>query len=137
MSDRVFLDTNILLYAFCNKDEKKQAIAKTLVLSNAVISAQVVNEVAVNLLKKFNFSEDQIQEFVASSYNRYEVAGLTYEVFLKASGLRQRYLLSYYDSIIVSAAITAGCSILYSEDMQNNLLIDERLRILNPFNSDN
>ncbi len=57
MRDRVFLDTNILLYAFSAQDKKKHEIAKTLVLSEAVISVQVINEVTVNLLKKFNFTD--------------------------------------------------------------------------------
>lgn len=91
MQDKVFLDTNILLYAFSTKDEKKHTLAKRLVLSDAVISAQVINEVTVNLLKKFSFAEDQVQRFLESSYARYEVAELTYEVFSNASNLRQPF----------------------------------------------
>lgn len=51
MQDRVFLDTNILLYAFSTKDLQKQNIAKNILLSDAVISSQVINEVTVNLIK--------------------------------------------------------------------------------------
>ena len=133
MRDRVFLDTNILLYAFSVQDEKKHEIAKALVLSEAVISVQVINEVTVNLLKKFNFTEDQVQSFIESSYDRYEIAGLTNEVFSKASNLRKSYLLSYYDSVIVAASLVEDCNILYSEDMQHGMLVDNRLKIINPF----
>lgn len=133
MRDRVFLDTNILLYAFSVQDEKKHEIAKALVLSEAVISVQVINEVTVNLLKKFNFTEDQVQSFIESSYDRYEIAGLTNEVFSKASNLRKSYLLSYYDSVIVAASLAEDCNILYSEDMQHGMLVDNRLKIINPF----
>lgn len=133
MKDKVFLDTNILLYAFSIKDEEKQKIAKKLVMADAVISAQVINEVSVNLLKKFHFSEEQIQRFIQSTYARYEVAELSYEVFSKASFLRQNHLLSYYDSVIVSAALVAGCTTLYSEDMHNGLMIEKKLQIINPF----
>jgi len=132
--DKVFLDTNILLYAFSTKDEKKHALAKNLVLSDAVISAQVINEVTVNLLKKFTFDEDQVQRFLESSYSRYEVTELTHEVFSNASNLRKNYLFSYYDSIIVSAALLSGCTILYSEDMHHELIVEKQLKIINPFN---
>ena len=47
--------------------------------------------------------------------------------------VRERYSFSWYDSLIVAAALEAGCDILYSEDMQNSQLIDGRLRIVNPF----
>lgn len=133
MQDRVFLDTNILLYAFSAQDKKKHEIAKTLVLSEAVISVQVINEVTVNLLKKFNFTEEQVQSFIESSYDRYEIAGLTNEVFSKASNLRKSYMLSYYDSIIVATSLIEDCTILYSEDMQHGIFIDDRLKIINPF----
>lgn len=132
--DKVFLDTNILLYAFSTKDEKKHTLAKNLVLSDAVISVQVINEVTVNLLKKFSFDEDQVQRFLESSYSRYEITELTYEVFSSASNLRKNYLFSYYDSIIVSAALLSGCTILYSEDMHHELLVEKQLKIINPFN---
>ena len=133
MQGKVFLDTNILLYAFSTKDENKHVLAKSLVLSDAVISAQVINEVTINLLKKFNFNENQVQQFLQSSYDRYEIAELTYEVFSNASNLRQNYLFSYYDSVIVSAALLSGCAILYSEDMHHELTVEKQLKIINPF----
>jgi predicted nucleic acid-binding protein len=133
MQDKIFLDTNILLYAFSTKDEKKHTLAKHLVLSDAVISAQVINEVTVNLLKKFNFSEDQVQQFLESSYARYEIAELTHDIFSKASDIRKNYLLSYYDSVIVSTALLSGCAILYSEDMHHELIVEKQLKIINPF----
>ena len=43
-----------------------------------------------------------------------------------------KYSLSYWDSMIVAAALEASCTVLYSEDMQNGLLVDQRLRIMNP-----
>jgi len=133
MQDRVFLDTNILLYAFSTKDLQKQNIAKNILLSDAVISTQVINEVSVNLIKKFDFSEDDIQKFLSSSYSRYQVVDLNYELFSTASSLRKKYMFSYYDSVIVSAALISDCTTLYSEDMHHDLLVENRLKIINPF----
>ena len=133
MQDRVFLDTNILLYAFSSKEIQKHEIAKKIVLADAVISVQVINEVSVNLIKKFKFSEDEVASFIKSSYARYQFATLDKETFLKASSLRKKYFLSYFDSIIVATALMADCNILYSEDMQHNLIVNNCLKIVNPF----
>ncbi len=133
MQDRVFLDTNILLYALSTKEPQKQKIAKDIVLSDAFISTQVINEVSVNLLKKFAFSEDDIRKFLSSCYARYEVVNLNYELFEIASALREKHMFSYYDSLIVAAALVSDCTILYSEDMHHGLSVSKRLQIINPF----
>ena len=134
MSDKFFIDTNIILYAISTVDDKKYSIAKPLVLGGqATISVQVINECSVNLLKKMKFTEHQIEKFIDSSYSRYHVVNLDKNIFIQASHLREKYFLSYYDSIIVSTALISNCSILYSEDMQHNILIENKLRIINPF----
>ncbi len=58
---------------------------------------------------------------------------LNQEILLKASELRMKYSLSFWDSLIVASALAANAEILYSEDMQNGLLIENKLRIINPF----
>jgi len=52
---------------------------------------------------------------------------------LKASALREQYAFSFWDSTIVSSALQAGASVLYSEDMQAGLVVENRVRIINPF----
>jgi len=133
MQDKIFLDTNIILYAISTKDEIKHAIAKPIVLSDATISSQVINEASSNCLKKLKFTEDMIEKFIDSSYNRYKVVEFSHKLFLKASSLRLKYNFSYYDSAIVAAALISNSTILYSEDMQHNLVVDDRLTIINPF----
>lgn len=133
MPDKAFLDTNILLYAFCDKDVRKQLIAKKLVLQPALISVQIINEASSNLLKKFNFTEEQIQKFVSSCYKRYDVMAISKAHFLEASVLRNKYSFSYYDSLVVSSALLSGVKTLYSEDMQHGQLIENSLSINNPF----
>ena len=133
MHDMVFIDTNIILYAISAQDADNRSIATPIILGDATISAQVINEVSVNLIKKLKFNENMIQKFVDSSYHRYNVVELTRNVFIRASELREKYNFSYYDSIIVSAAIIANCIILYSEAMQHELIVENRLQIINPF----
>jgi len=131
--DRVFIDSNLFLYAFSDKDYGKQKVAKSIVLNPSVVSVQVVNEVSKNLLYKFNFNEIEIVKFVNSLYQKHIVAELTPTIFIHASDIRKKYNFSYYDSIIVTTALENECNILYSEDMQHNQTINAKLTIINPF----
>ena len=133
MKDKIFLDSNIFLYAFCDKDKQKQLISKKLVLDDAFISVQVINEVSVNLLKKLKLSELQVENFINSCFTHYDVVNLSKKIFIVASRLRLNYSISYYDSIIVSAALENNCAVLYSEDMQHEQIIENSLTIVNPF----
>jgi predicted nucleic acid-binding protein len=133
MKDRIFIDSNIFLYAFSDKDKDKQQVAKKIVLNPSCISVQVVNEVSKNLLYKFKFNENEIVKVVDSLYKKHIVAELTQTIFVHASNIREKYNLSYYDSIIVSTALENKCNIVYSEDMQHNQLIENRLTIISPF----
>jgi len=128
-----FLDSNIFLYAFSVQDLSKQKRASDLVNAPAIISSQVINEVSNNMLKKFGFGNDEVAQFVIDCYEQYRVENISKETFVRASSLRDSYHFSYYDSLIVSAALLAGCTILYSEDMQNGLIVDGVLTIVNPF----
>ena len=132
MHDKTFIDSNIFLYAFCNKDVEKQETAKGIVLAGGMISTQVINEVSVNMLRKLQLSEDDIISFIKSCFNRYTVTKLSNEIFKVASSIRKKCALSYYDSIIVAAAVENNCVTLYSEDMQHGQTIGQ-LKIINPF----
>jgi len=141
MPDKIFVDSNIFLYAFSIPQNTtqhdavfKHEIAKKLIQNNAIsISTQVINEVSVNMLKKLRYSNEDIHAFVESCYRRYTILNFSEELFLIASALRERYHFSYYDSLIVSAALQSNATILYSEDMHNGLIVDEQLQIVNPF----
>jgi predicted nucleic acid-binding protein len=101
-------------------------------LDGGAISVQVINEVSANMLKKLNFSNDGIKEFIISCLNRYKIINVEPSTLLKAVEIRKQYNISYYDSSIIAAAIEANARILYSEDMQDSLTISE-LTIVNPF----
>jgi len=130
MNDRVFIDSNIFLYAFSQKDNHKQKIAKDIVTKSSCISIQVINEVSKNLLYKFGLKDNDIIDFINDAYNKYEILDINQEVFIKSAELRSKYSFSYYDSIIVATAYLSDCNILYSEDMQNNQVIFNNLKIL-------
>jgi len=140
MNDSVFVDSNIFLYAFTEIDEKsekeeieKHKIASDIILNNINISTQVINEVSSNMIRKLKFSNSEVREFVESCYGRYNIINFSEELFVMASEVRENYNISYYDSMIVSAGLKANATVLYSEDMQHNLVINDSLTIINPF----
>ena len=134
-TQRCFVDTNVWLYAFITTSEsQKLETAKAVVKRrDLVISTQVVNETCVNLLKKAFLSEEQIRQLVRSFYEKYIVVSVERQTLLRASELREQYSFSYWDSVIVAAALGATCRVLYTEDMQNGLEIAGQLTIVNPF----
>lgn len=132
---RIFIDSNIFLYAFNNDDNDKQKEASKIITDNKnslIISIQVINEVSNNMIKKLFFTNFEVKDFITDSYGRFEVRNPTKEMFVEACDIREKYNLSYYDSLIVSTALESRCTILYSEDMQHNQKIDT-LTIINPF----
>lgn len=136
-SSLCFVDTNVWLYAFIfGSDEAKSKRARQLLQDNEgslLVSSQVINEVCANLLKKAHLPEAEIRELVRSFYRRYPVVFLNEAVQVDASQLRGRLSLSFWDSLILAAAIHGGASILYSEDLQAGLQVGEGLVVRNPF----
>jgi len=133
-----FADTNVWLYAFISgSDAAKSELARRLLRDNEealVVSSQVINEVCVNLLNKARLPEAEIQELIRSFYRKYPVVLLDQAVQVGASELRGRFSLSFWDSLILAAAVHCGATILYSEDMQAGLEVNGRLIVRNPFN---
>ncbi len=139
-SKTYFLDSNVWLYALLKKrqstpeDLHKAQISNDLIdAPGVVISIQVVNEVCVNLIKKAQFNESQVQSLIQDFYNGCQVITSNQALLTLASETRDRYSLFFWDGLIVAAALTANVNILYSEDMQNNLRVFDQLTITNPF----
>lgn len=135
MKDNIFIDSNIFLYAFNDDDKNKQELATKTIMNennNYFISLQVINEVSNNMLRKLQFTNSEIKDFINDSYERYNVSDIKKDIFLLACDIRDKYNISYYDSLILSSAINSNCNILYSEDMQHNQKI-ENLTVINPF----
>lgn len=130
-----FADTNVWLYGMlATQDAAKSAEARRLVRDMPlVVSTQLINEVCVNLIRKARFTEVQIEELVSAFYARHSVVTLDRATLLHASRLRARYQLSFWDSMMTASALAGGARVFYSEDLHHGLLIEERLRVINPF----
>jgi predicted nucleic acid-binding protein len=130
-----FLDSNVLIYAYYDREKDKQAISRELISNNkTIISTQVLQEMSNVLNRKFNADYDTIKPLLLECIsNCGKVHINTQSTALLACDIAKRYSYSYYDSLIISAALEANCDTLYSEDMQNGQVIEKVLRIVNPF----
>ncbi len=127
-----FLDTNVLLYLL-SRDVAKADRAEALLAAGAVLGVQVLNEFANVARRKLGMSWDDIDEVLGLIRQRCAVRSLTLAVHAMALSLARRYSFSWYDALIVAAAVESGCAILFSEDMQDGLEVTPALTIRNPF----
>lgn len=129
-----FLDTNILVYAYAIDRDEKWRTAIRLLEEGASISVQCLNEFAAVARRKLGFDWPTIE--TASDYIVdlcTAVQPLTLGIHQHGLMLTRSYGLSLWDGMIVAAAIESGCDTLYSEDMHAGLVVDGRLRVVNPF----
>ena len=139
MSDRYFLDTNIIIYSFDGNNPSKQAIARGLIergLSeqNSCISYQVVQEFANVATRKFavSLSHDDCRQYIENILHPLWKIYSSRELVSSALDISERWQYSFYDALIVAAALEASCSVLYSEDLQHKQKIYS-LQIIDPF----
>lgn len=139
MSDRYFLDTNIIVYAYESEDLNKQKIAKELIIkgvsnNTASISYQVIQEFVNVATKKFKspIKWSDCQLFIDRSLALIWNVNPNKELIYSAINIAERWKYSFYDSLIIAAALEAGCSTLYSEDLQHKQKIYS-VQIINPF----
>ena len=137
MSDKVFIDTNILIYAHLTNEAKKHKVAldllrNTLTSSNIWISIQVLSEFYV-AMGKYKCEHEQIAEYISAMTKRMNVLPLALATVEKALLIKSKYQFSYWDSLILSAALECECGIVYSEDLTHNQVIEDSLTVINPF----
>jgi predicted nucleic acid-binding protein len=133
MSDSIiFLDSNVLLYAFGNDAQRKNA-AKDLLRMKPIISTQVMNEVISILYRKFGFSDDEIKNIYDFMMSNMTIRVIDPASINRAIRLKEKHKYSYWDSLIIASALANECSILYSEDLQDGQNIENKLFIINPF----
>jgi len=131
----IFLDSNIVIYVYCNNSADKQQKAKELFINkNIVISTQTLQETANTLYRKFKADFHTIRSLLEECVRNVSTLHVnTSKTVFHACDIAERYQYSFYDSMIIASALEAECEILYSEDMQHNQFIEGKLKIINPF----
>ena len=126
-----FVDTNIVLYLL--DDGPKADRAEAILAQGPHISVQVLNEATVNCRRKAGLSWDETGAFLGGIQALCPVEVLTLQTHEIGRALAERYGFSVYDAMIVAAALIAGCTTLWTEDMHNGLLVEGQIRLVNPF----
>jgi predicted nucleic acid-binding protein len=137
MSDRYFVDTNILMYAHDTSAGAKHERARALVEElwrggSGVVSTQVLQELSVNLRRKAGRPLDsRASREIVTDYLSWRVVVNGGESILAALDIEERYQISFWDALVVHAAQSAGVGTLYSEDLSDGQTY-EGVRVLNP-----
>jgi predicted nucleic acid-binding protein len=139
MSGKFFLDSNILVYAFDKaapaKARRAQELIEEAVTSGrGIISYQVAQEFLNVALRRFvhPLTVAEAEQYLSTVLRPLMAVHSSPALLAEGLRLKGRYSLSWFDSLIIAAAVEAGCDVLYSEDMQNGQKIGE-LTIANPF----
>ena len=133
-ADRVFVDTNILIYAFTSDEPDKQEITlKYIDDCQPVISTQVLKEFSNVLLKKGAAGHERLKETIDEIIEIVSVVNEELKLIIHSIDMHERYKFSFYNSLIIAAALHSQCQVLLSEDMQDGQIIEGRLKIVNPF----
>jgi len=114
-------------------DSAKADRAEALIATGGTISVQALNEFSTVASRKLRMSWTDIGEVLGTIRAVCRVESLSLETHKLGISLSQRYGYSVYDSMILAAAWLAGCRIFYTEDLQQGQVIDERIKIVNPF----
>ena len=128
----IFLDTNIVLYAF-GKDEFKRQIALGLLAQYPIISTQVINECSHVMRRKLFWRPEKVSEELEILLILVQLKTVDVQHIRSGWKIAARYGFSHFDSLMVASALDAGCLRLYSEDMQHGQMIEDRLQILTHF----
>jgi predicted nucleic acid-binding protein len=136
VSDRVFVDTNVFVYADdasakTKRPRARQVISELIRDRRAVVSTQVMQEYYVAAIKKLGLAPEKARTRV-ERLQRLDTVVIRPDMIVAAIDLHRLHSLSFWDALVVKAASVAGCGRLLSEDLSEGQLIDG-VRIVNPF----
>ncbi|HEV2717194.1 MAG TPA: PIN domain-containing protein [Terriglobales bacterium] len=128
-----FLDTNVLIYAVA-KNDPRAAKAEALLATGGIVSVQSLNEFASVGRRKLGMSWKEVKKFLdLICILCPDPVPISLDTHKAALAIAEKYGYSIYDALVASAALEAGCKMLYSEDLQDGQIINRQLTIRNPF----
>ncbi len=134
--NRVFFDTNVIVYAHDNsspekRDKARKLLAQSFTDGSGVLSAQVLGETFISLTRKLGVDEEAAADEVVQ-LSAYRVVEVSSDLVLRALEIKAHFQLSYWDALIVAAAEHAGCGTLFSEDLNDGQCYGS-VTVKNPF----
>jgi predicted nucleic acid-binding protein len=128
----VFADTNVVVYTFA-KDNAKIAIAEGILKNQPTISVQVLSEFLSVCRVKLGLDITSRHRLATELIAGCNVVSLDAVVVEKAMQIEVEAQISYWDALIVAAALLSGCDTLYTEDLQHGRVFEGQLTVVNPF----
>ena len=135
MRDKAFLDTNILIYLYSESEADKRKTACNILDNHYCVSSlQAFNEACNVWFKRYGWGGDKIREHLDNAELVCdEVLTISRDTINLALSLKERYGYSYYDCLMLASALESNCTSIMTEDMSNGQIINEQLKIVNPF----
>jgi predicted nucleic acid-binding protein len=138
MPDKVFIDTNVLIYLYSEDEIVKKEISQIAIEKyECIISLQVLNEFSNVCIKKYDLLPEDIILAIDEIIGQCYVTSLTYENIKQALDIHKKYEFSYYDSLIITSALNSNCKYLFSEDLSDEQIINNKLTIINIYKDKN
>jgi predicted nucleic acid-binding protein len=131
--NRIALDSNILIYNHSLDYENKRLIARDFFKENPIVSSQVISEYLNVMKRNFKMQKQELMHLCSLWLEKCSIQPVVLSTIKLAQNLVGRYDFQIFDGIIIAAALEANCDILYSEDMQHGQIIENSLKIINPF----
>ncbi|MBI4684963.1 MAG: PIN domain-containing protein [Nitrospirae bacterium] len=134
MPDKIFVDTNVLIY-FISHEKKKKLQARDIIFSSeeVYISSQVISEFISVCYSKNLLKTDDVISVTSHFLEALRFTPIEESTIRNALQVKKKSQYSFWDSLVIASALENRCSILYTEDMQEGQIIDGRLTIVNPF----
>lgn len=131
-ADKAFIDTNVFIYYQQSDNLEKHKVSEdTINFFDCVVSTQVLNKICNILTRKFPTPFADIKKYITDIVQFSDTVIVDDAIVLRALDYHFRLSISYFDALMVAAALEANCKYLISEDMQDGLIIENKLRILN------
>ena len=133
----VFIDTNILVYAYLDNEKEKHdtvvsLFKNKLVRENVFISIQIINEFYVTL-EKYKIPHTKSVNTLFDISKAMNIVPLDFATVERCFKIKEKYAYAWWDSLILASALENNCSLVYSEDMQHKQVIEKTLTLINPF----
>jgi predicted nucleic acid-binding protein len=135
MKDKVFIDTNVLIYLYSvDEPNKKQKAISVFDNYDCITSTQAINEFCNICIKKMRKNNKDIALAVNEIINicKLELIGM-WETINTALQLHNRYNYSYFDCLMLASALNSNCKCIFTEDMSDGQIINDKLKIINIF----
>lgn len=129
----IAVDTNVLLYFLDDSLAEKRKTAAEIILKTPSFNSQSLSELINVLQRRWKYPKEKVLDTVANLLMVCKYVPLTESMIKRSFDLVKRYDFQMFDALIVASALEANCTVLYSEDMHHDLLVEKQLRILNPF----